>query len=64
MELSISNGTFLTTYDVTKRKFQDNLIYSTVRKRTKLEKNTPMETTKLKYASKTKFLGNRSHMTE
>ena len=45
MLLSISIGNFLTNYDITNRKFQFNLTYSIVQKRTNWEKNNAMETT-------------------
>ena len=47
-KLSISIASFLTNYDVTNRKLQYDLIYSSVRKRTIWERNNPMETTILR----------------
>ena len=45
LSLSVSIGTFLTNYDITNIKLKLIILYSIVQKRTKLERQTPMETT-------------------
>ena len=46
LRLCVSNGTFLTNYDVTNRKLKPTKTYSIVRKQTKWERNIATETTR------------------